>query len=117
MLKAFSIGALAYPALELLYRGRTHYSMALAGGVSTLLLNKIKDLPTNILCKSLLSGSAITGVEYLAGRIWNQDYSVWDYRHVPLNWKGQICVPYFLLWCGLGAAATELLYWMSDSEG
>ena len=32
MLKTFLTGAVAYPALEMLWRGRTHASMALAGG-------------------------------------------------------------------------------------
>ena len=32
MLKTFLVGAVGYPALEMLWRRRTHPSMALAGG-------------------------------------------------------------------------------------
>ena len=36
-----------------------------------------------------------------AGMIVNRSYAVWDYRHLPLNFHGQICLPFFLLWIPL----------------
>ncbi|MGN1369858.1 MAG: hypothetical protein ACI4WX_13385 [Aristaeellaceae bacterium] len=106
---AFWLGAAGYPALEILYRGRTHYSMALAGGCATLLADRIRRMQLPRMAKALLCGAAITGVEGLCGCIWNREYRVWDYRHVPLNWRGQVCLPYSLLWCGLGAAVMEIM--------
>ncbi len=103
MLKSFVLGAVGYPLLELLYRGRTHYSMAIAGGISVFMLCRIRQLRCNFLTKVLLSGTAITTVELLCGLIWNRRYTVWDYRRTPLNYRGQICLPYSLLWCGLSA--------------
>lgn len=99
MLKCFLTGALGYPLLEFLYRGRTHYSMAIAGGISCLLIKQARKLPMSVVRKSLLCGCEITLVEYLCGRLWNNKYQVWDYRNVPLNYQGQISLPYSLLWC------------------
>lgn len=117
MRHAFLIGALGYPALELLYRRRTHFSMALAGGCAAQMINKIRTLPMRMPLKSLLCGSAITGVEYICGCIWNRDFSVWDYRSTALNWQGQICLPYTLLWCGLSAAAMRTFDFIDKKQG
>ncbi len=99
----FILGAAGYPLLELLYRGRTHYSMALAGGCSAALIGKISRLPLPLPAQALLCGAGITAVEALCGVIWNRHYAVWDYRRMPLNWRGQVCLPYSVLWCGLSA--------------
>jgi len=104
MLKTFLLGAAAYPALELLWRGRTHPSMALAGGASMLLIRRVGRLRCGLLPRSLLAGAGITAIEYSIGRICNKTHRIWDYRRQPLNLHGQICLPYSLMWCGLSAA-------------
>ncbi len=109
MLKAFLTGAAGYPLLELAARGRTHYSMALAGGLSTLLISRAARLPMKLWKRSMLCGAGITAVEYGCGRIWNRQYRVWDYRHMPLNWRGQVCLPYSALWCFLSAGAMSVI--------
>lgn len=109
MIKMMLAGALGYPALELLWRRRTHYSMAVAGGLAAVMIDRTRRIPLTITAKALLCGLGITGVEYLCGRVWNQKYQVWDYRHTPLNYRGQICLPYMIVWCGLSAAALACL--------
>lgn len=109
MRRMFLLGAVAYPILELIYRRRTHYSMAIAGGISMLLIDKIRKIKCIPSLKAFVCGMGITGIEYICGLIWNRRHQVWDYRHVPLNYKGQICVPYTLLWCGLGAIIMSLM--------
>ena len=93
--------------LELLWRGWTHGSMFLAGGCSFLLLGKLGEtsprLPFPI--KALAASGIITLVEYTAGLVFNRNYQVWDYRNLPLNYHGQICLPFGLLWMPLGLAA------------
>ena len=105
----FLLGAVGYPVLELIYRRKTHYSMALAGGLSTMLLRYISQLPCGIGTKGILGGIGITGIEYACGQIWNRNYQVWDYRHIPLNLHGQICLPYTLIWCTLSAGLLTVL--------
>ena len=109
MLRTFLFGAVCYPALELLTRRKTHYSMALAGGMSTVLIRRISRFPISRFARVLLCGAGITAVEYGCGCVWNRAYRVWDYRRMPMNWRGQICLPYTLLWCGLSACLLACL--------
>lgn len=97
-LTVFLLGAAGYPVLELLFRGRTHYSMALAGGMSALALRRIRRMPVSLGGKAVLGACAITGVEAVCGFLWNKKHCIWDYRAMPMNWRGQICLPYTLLW-------------------
>lgn len=105
MMKTFLLGAAGYPLLELLYRGRTHYSMAIAGGISTCLISRVSRLHAPLLAKAGLCGLGITGVELLCGQVWNRSHAVWDYSRMPLNYRGQICLPFTLVWCALSAGA------------
>ena len=99
----FLLGALGYPFLEILWRGYTHPTMALAGGLAAVLLYRInRPLSRGFLPLRLLaSGAAITLTELLFGVIFNLGFGmdVWDYSDLPLHFLGQICLPYSLLWC------------------
>jgi len=33
-----------------------------------------------------------------------RQHQIWDYRRMPLQWRGQVCLPYTALWCLLSAA-------------
>ncbi len=103
-MKIFLIGALGYPLLEIAWRGRTHPSMALAGGLGAVLIHGINQTKHALPTKILLCGAGITAIEAACGLVWNRRHQVWDYRHMPLNWSGQICLPFSLAWCGLSAA-------------
>lgn len=105
---AFWFGAIGYPLIELAYRRRTHPSMALAGGLATVVLRRIGKTNRPLWQQALLGGLAITGIEYGFGMIFNRRYRVWDYRRTPLNLQGQICLPFTLAWCGLSAAALSV---------
>ena len=109
LLKTFLIGAIGYPALELLWRRRTHPSMALAGGMAMLLIRRVSRLQAGLLPRSLLCGAGITAIEYVVGRAWNRTYRIWDYRRQPLNLHGQICLPYAAAWCGLSAIVLTVM--------
>ena len=107
MLAAFLAGAAAYPMLELAWRGRTHPAMALAGGVSLAVLRGVSRMQKGrpLWQQALLGGLMITGVEYAFGLIFNRRPQIWDYRRMPANLRGQICLPFTLAWCGLSALA------------
>lgn len=106
-MKTFLLGALGYPGIELLWRGRTHPSMALAGGIGLCLLRRLnrqlEDAP--LWAAALLGGACITGLEYLFGITLNRRHQIWDYRRQRLNLHGQICPSFALAWCGLSALA------------
>ena len=113
----FLLGGGGYIVLELLWRGRSHGSMFLAGGTCFLLLGKLNAvkprLPMALRC--LVGAGVITTVELAVGLLANRDYRVWDYRRLPLNFHGQICLRYSLLWIPVSCAAL-LLYDMLDKK-
>lgn len=104
----FLLGAAGYPALELIWRGRTHGSMALAGGLSMMMIHRMNGMHAGRVRKSVLCGLGITAIEAGCGLIWNRRHQVWDYSRLPMNWRGQICLPYTALWCLLSGAALRL---------
>lgn len=104
----FLLGAIGYPLLEILFRGRTHPSMALAGGLGCMAIRRIGRMRAPLPCRSVLCGLAITGIEAGCGLIWNRRHQVWDYCRMPLQWRGQVCVPYTLLWCLLSGALMRI---------
>ena len=101
----FCAGGLGYMGLELLWRGWTHSTMFFAGGTCFLLLGRLKD--TSPVVKAVAGAGIITAVELATGLLINRQYTVWDYRDVPLNFRGQICLPYSLLWIPVALAGTE----------
>lgn len=104
----FALGGTAYVGLELLWRGRSHGSMFLAGGSCFLLLGKLRKSRLPLPFCPIAGSGIITGVELLTGLVFNRDHAIWDYRQLPLHLKGQICLPYSLLWMPLSLGAMEL---------
>lgn len=103
MMKTFAAGAVLYPCVELMWRGRTHPSMALAGGMGLCWLKWVNRRMANrpLFAAALAGGAGITAMEYGLGRLFNRKYTVWDYRKQPGNLHGQICPAFSLAWCGL----------------
>ena len=106
----FAVGGCSYMGLELLWRGWSHGSMFLAGGSCFLLLGKLNRTRPRIpfLARAAVGAGIITLVEYTAGLLVNRNYTVWDYRNVPMNIHGQICLPFCLLWMPIGIFAMWL---------
>ena len=106
----FYTGGGLYLTLELLYRGRSHGSMFLAGGTCFLLighLNRVEPkLPLPL--RALVGAGIVTTVELAAGLLANRDYGVWDYRDQPGNFLGQICPLFSALWVPLSLLAAVL---------
>lgn len=95
-------GGAGYYLIELLYRGYSHFSMAICGGMCFFLIyfSDLRFSHKNILFKSLVGAVIITVIEFFTGCIVNMvlRLNVWDYSSVPLNLFGQICLPYSFLW-------------------
>ncbi len=69
-------------------------------------LEKQKRIPLPV--KALAGAAAITAVELVTGLLVNKDHRIWDYRRMPANFKGQICLPYSLLWIPVSTAGLLL---------
>lgn len=106
----FCAGGSAYVGLELLWRGWSHGSMFLAGGTCFLLIGQLNHVQPRLPlpARAVMGAVVITSVELLTGLLVNRDYSVWDYRDMPGNFHGQVCLPFFFLWIPLSLAAMGL---------
>ena len=106
----FILGGSAYIGLEYLWRGHSDPSMFFAGGTCFLLLGGLNQaqprLPLPL--RAIAGAGIITAVELLTGLLVNRNYTVWDYRQLPMNLGGQICLPYSLLWIPVSAGALLL---------
>ena len=119
----FCIGGLTYIAIELLWRGYSHWTMFLVGGLCFVLIGAINEVYTfemPLVRQMAISAVMVTIVELLAGLLINCDYSIWDYRNMPFNILGQICLPYTVLWFFLSLLAIVIddyiRYWLFDEE-
>lgn len=98
----FSIGAVGYGLIEVLWRGFTHPSMLLAGGLAFLSFSFINEKLKNksLFKKALFGAFVITLIELVFGVVFNilLKKRVWDYSDRPLNLLGQICPLFSIIW-------------------
>ena len=106
----FSLGGLIYCGIELIWRRWTRMSMFFLGGTCFVTLGKmgkyLRALPAWL--RAVTAAGVITVLELLCGLVVNRRYKVWDYRAMPLNYRGQICLPFFGAWMPLGMMAMWL---------
>lgn len=113
----FVVGGLVYAMVELLWRGHTHWSMMIAGGICFLIVGAINEYfswSMSLILQGVIGSAAITVVEFVFGLIFNiwLGLGVWDYSNMPLNILGQVCVPFMLLWVPLAIVAVVLDDWL-----
>lgn len=98
----FSLGALGYGFLEILWRGYTHWSMLTAGGICFMGFAKIGERFKNVslILKGLIGSGFVTATEFIFGIVFNVilKKNVWDYSKMPLNLCGQVCALYSFFW-------------------
>ena len=107
----YLLGAFGYGALELLWRGRTHWSMLLLGGICFVLIYLIvTEFRIAAWRTWLLSAAVITTLEFYCGCLVNLwlGWGVWDYSSLRWNLLGQICPQYILLWLLLSVPCSGL---------
>lgn len=102
LLKVFMVGAAGYSTLEILFRGYSHWTMAITGGICFLLLYAInkRNEKAPFWLVGLKGALTITLVEFIVGCIVNLwlGWNVWDYTAYPLNVLGQVCISFTALW-------------------
>lgn len=99
----FIIGGIVYCAMEILWRGYTHWTMGILGGLCFIIIGEFNehiewDEPLWI---QMIKGSfVITSLEFITGCILNLwlHLNIWDYSNLPMNILGQICVPFMVIW-------------------
>ncbi len=99
----FLTGGFLYGGIENIFRGYSHISMCIAGGICFVLiglLNKVYSWKMALLSQMVISALIITVVELITGLIVNVwlDLNVWDYSSLPYNFLGQICLLFTNIW-------------------
>ena len=113
----FGIGGTIYVLIELIARGRSHWTMFFVGGLAFYLIGCINEhKKKEILMRWQMAAGAgiITGLELISGIIVNiiLGWNVWDYSTLPGNLLGQICPQFTVLWFFLSAVAVCLDDWI-----
>lgn len=113
----FDTGGLLYVLLELLWRGWSHWSMFILGGICFIALGLINEVfPWDMpLWKQMLAGACIvTALEFITGCIVNLwlGWDVWDYSKMPGNILGQVCPQFFVVWIFVSLGGIVLDDWL-----
>ncbi len=121
----FASGGLLYSLLEMLYRGWTHWTMFILGGLCFTalgLINEVISWDMPLWQQMAIGAGIITGLEFATGCIVNLwlGWGVWDYSRMPGNILGQICPQFFALWMPVSLAGIVLddwlRYWLFGEE-
>ncbi len=116
----FLTGATGYGIIEIIWRGYTHWTMLITGGVCFLFLYNIFNILENspAFVKAIIGSLTITLIEFIAGMIINVKFGlgVWDYSNLPFNIYGQICLLYTILWFALCFPLVYLCKWLKSIE-
>ena len=107
------IGGIIYYLLECLWRGYSHWTMFILGGICFIalgLINEILSWDTPLVIQMLIGGTIITILEFITGCIVNLwfGWNVWDYSDLPYNLLGQISLFSSIGWIGLSLVGIVL---------
>ena len=95
------VGGVLYVLIELAWRGWSHWTMFILGGICFIylgLINEILSWNTPLWQQILIGTAGITALEFLTG--------------MPGNILGQICPQYMLLWFPVSLAGIILDDWI-----
>lgn len=110
-------GGCVYFLIEMAWRGHSHWTMAVLGGVCFVLIGDVNEfIPWNmpLILQGAIGSGIVTVLELVSGIILNLwlGLGIWDYSNMPFNLLGQICLPFTLLWVALSIVAVVLDDWL-----
>lgn len=111
------IGGFVYYAFELVLRGWSHWTMFLLGGICFILIgeyNEHVEWDTPLIKQGIVGACIVTALEFVVGMIVNVylGWGIWDYSNVPLNFIGQICLPFSIAWIAVSILAVVVDDWV-----
>lgn len=119
-----AVGGAIYCCMELLWRGYTHWTMYLLGGICFValgLINEILPWDTPLTVQMLIGAVIITALEFITGCVVNLwlGWDVWHYTWHP-NLLGQISLYSSIGWYFISAVGIVLddyiRYWVYGEE-
>ncbi|WP_085833337.1 putative ABC transporter permease [Clostridium merdae] len=113
----FLVGGLIYFWLEVFWRGYSHWSMFLLGGLCFVLcglINEVVPWEMPLPLQMLISAIIITVLEFFTGCIVNLwlGWQVWDYSKLHFQLWGQISLKSSIVWFLLSSVGIILDDWI-----
>ena len=121
----WAIGGCLYYSFELIFRGFSHWTMFVLGGICFLFIyiqGKIVKWKDSVFIQVIRCIIFVTSMEFITGIIVNKwlDLNVWDYSRLPFLFFGQICLPFMILFSGLCVLgiliSSQLAHWFYKEE-
>lgn len=121
----FLIGGTSYFNIEILWRGYSHWTMFVLGGIAFLfcgLINEVTSWDYPLWKQVLRADAFVIIAEFITGCIVNLwlGWNVWSYKNLPGNILGQTCPQFALLFaplCLLSIILDDYLrYWFFKEE-
>lgn len=119
------VGGTVYYSLEKIFRGFSHWSMFVLGGICMVFFafqGRAVRWREPLWRQVVRCTVFVTAGEFITGILVNKWFrlSVWDYSDQPFQLFGQICLPFAVLFSGLCAlgilASGYLLHWIFKEE-
>lgn len=120
----FIISGLIYVSLEFLWRGRSHWTMFLCAGCCGLVMavinNRLLDFDTDFHIQVIVSALLCTTAELIFGLVFNQNFTIWDYRN---TWgtihilNDQVNILFIGVWIIISIFALPFLDWIQWKLG
>ena len=110
---SFLTGCVVYPLLEVAFRGYSHWTMGLTGGICFAALFLFQwtfpDLP--FWRKAMLGALTIIVLELTVGSVVNLwlGWGIWDYTNLRFHYLGQISLVFALIWYAL----CSIFFWVA----
>ena len=110
----FMIGGVLYYFIEILWRGYSHTVMFILGGLCFITIGLINEhhfiSEKSLLLQQGIACMVITSLELVFGLVFNLmlGWDIWNYGKHKINFMGQICLSYTILWFFLSLPAIIL---------
>lgn len=109
------IGGAIYYGIECIWRGYSHWSMAILGGICFIAVGSINELfswEMPMWKQCLIGAIVVTILEFITGCIVNLwlGWNIWHYERFDV--LGQICLPFTFFWFLLSGVAIIIDDWL-----
>lgn len=117
----WALGGTLYYSIELMFRGFSHWSMFLLGGICLLffwLQGSKTEWSDPMWIQVIRCTIFVVSCEFITGIIVNKwlGWGVWDYSDEPFHLFGQICLPFAMIFSGFAVIGIilsgNLMHWL-----
>lgn len=117
----WALGGTLYYSIELMFRGFSHWSMFLLGGICLLffwLQGSKTEWSDPMWVQIIRCTIFVVSCEFITGIIVNKwlGWGVWDYSDEPFHLFGQICLPFAMIFSGFAVIGIilsgNLMHWL-----